>query len=162
MYNVYLQAISPIFSTITLIFTYFWPRVVFQLKLWFWISISWSYLVGFAHTSILPSCPHVLSIFLLLIVTGNKKMQETLSWISLSNGLTTLTSTTTTTSTCPFHIYFREIRINVEIFLPRQGAAKSKKKRKDKNNFQKQKKKVKKWKKKLPKKIKNIKVTKKN
>ena len=137
MYNVYLQAISPIFSTITLIFTYFWPRVVFQLKLWFWISISWSYLVGFAHTSILPSCPHVLSIFLLLIVTGNKKMHETLSWISLSNGLTTLTSTTTTTSTCPFHIYFREIRINVEIFLPRQGAAKSKKKRKDKNNFQK-------------------------
>lgn len=136
MYNVYLQAISPIFSTITLIFTYFWPRVVFQLKLWFWISISWSYLVGFAHTSILPSCPHVLSIFLLLIVTGNKKMQETLSWISLSNGLTTLTSTTTT-STCPFHIYFWEIRINVEIFLPRQGAAKSKKKRKDKNNFQK-------------------------
>ena len=121
MYNVYLQAISPIFSTITLIFTYFWPRVVFQFKLWFWISISWSYLVGFAHTSILPSCPHVLSIFLLLIVTGNKKMQETLSWISLSNGLTTLTSTTTTTSTCPFHIYFREIRINVEIFLPRQG-----------------------------------------
>ena len=141
MYNVYLQAISPIFSTITLIFTYFWPRVVFQFKLWFWISISWSYLVGFAHTSILPSCPHVLSIFLLLIVTGNKKLQETLSWISLSNGLTTLTSTTTTTSTCPFHIYFREIRINVEIFLPRQGAAKSKKKRKDKNNFQKQKKK---------------------
>jgi len=66
-------------------------------------------------------------------------MHETLSWISLSNGLTTLTSTTTTTSTCPFHIYFREIRINVEIFLPRQGAAKSKKKRKDKNNFQKKK-----------------------
>jgi flagellar motor switch protein FliM len=87
-------------------------------------------------------------------------MHETLSWISLSNGLTTLTSTTTTTSTCPFHIYFREIRINVEIFLPRQGAAKSKKKRKDKNNFQKKSKK--KWKKKLPKKIKNIKVTKKN
>ena len=105
MYNVYLQAISPIFSTITLIFTYFWPRVVFQLKLWFWISISWSYLVGFAHTSILPSCPHVLSIFLLLIVTGDKKTRETVSWISLSNGLTTLTSTTTT-STCPFHTYF--------------------------------------------------------
>ena len=153
MYNVYLQAISPIFSTITLIFTYFWPRVVFQFKLWFWISISWSYLVGFAHTSILPSCPHVLSIFLLLIVTGNKKMQETLSWISLSNGLTTLTSTTTT-STCPFHIYFREIRINVEIFLPRQGAAKSKKKRKDKNNFQKQKKKLKSGKKSYQKKLK--------
>ena len=161
MYNVYLQAISPIFSTITLIFTYFWPRVVFQLKLWFWISISWSYLVGFAHTSILPSCPHVLSIFLLLIVTGNKKLQETLSWISLSNGLTTLTLTSTaTTSTCPFHIYFREIRINVEIFLPRQGAAKSKKKAKRQKQFSK--KKLKKWKKKLPKKFKNIKVTKKN
>jgi len=78
---------------------------------------------------------------LLLIVTGDKKTQETVSWISLSNGLTTLTSTTTTTSTCPFHIYFREIRINVEIFLPRQGAAKNKKKRKDKNNFQKKSKK---------------------
>jgi len=77
---------------------------------------------------------------LLLIVTGDKKTRETVSWISLSNGLTTLTSTTTT-STCPFHIYFREIRINVEIFLPRQGAAKNKKKRKDKNNFQKKSKK---------------------
>jgi len=89
-------------------------------------------------------------------------MQETLSWISLSNGLTTLTSTTTT-STCPFHIYFREIRINVEIFLPRQGAAKSKKKTKRQKQFSKNiKKKVKKWKKKSPKKIKNIKVTKKN
>ena len=142
MYNVYLQAISPIFSTITLIFTYFWPRVVFQLKLWFWISISWSYLVGFAHTSILPSCPHVLSIFLLLIVTGDKKTRETVSWISLSNGLTTLT---TTTSTCPFHISFREIRINVEIFLPRQGAAKDKKKAKRQKQFSK--KKLKKWKK---------------
>ena len=144
MYNVYLQAISPIFSTITLIFTYFWPRVVFQLKLWFWISISWSYLVDFAHTSILPSCPHVLSIFLLLIVTGDKKTRETVSWISLSNGLTTLT-TTTSTSTCPFHICFREIRINVEIFLPRQGAAKDKKKAKRQKQFSK--KKLKKWKK---------------
>jgi hypothetical protein len=84
-------------------------------------------------------------------------MQETLSWISLSNGLTTLTSTTTTTSTCPFHIYFREIRINVEIFLPRQGGLTKAKRQK-----QFSKKKLKKWKKKLPKKFKNIKVTKKN
>jgi hypothetical protein len=133
MYNVYLQAISPIFSTITLIFTYFWPRVVFQLKLWFWISISWSYLVGFAHTSILPSCPHVLSIFLLLIVTGNKKMQETLSWISLSNGLTTLTST------CPFHIYFWEIRINVEIFFTKTRRGEKQEKAKRQKQFSKKK-----------------------
>jgi hypothetical protein len=55
---------------------------------------------------------------LLLIVTGDKKTQETVSWISLSNGLTTLT-TTTSTSTCPLTL--RKIRINVEIFLPRQG-----------------------------------------
>jgi len=79
---------------------------------------------------------------LLLIVTGDKKTRETVSWISLSNGLTTLT---TTTSTCPFHISFREIRINVEIFLPRQGAAKDKKKAKRQKQFSK--KKLKKWKK---------------
>ena len=160
MYNVYLQAISPIFSTITLIFTYFWPRVVFQLKLWFWISISWSYLVGFAHTSILPSCPHVLSIFLLLIVTGNKKMQETLSWISLSNGLTTLTSTTTT-STCPFHIYsFEKLGSTLRSFYQDKARRKARKKRKDKNNFQKKSKKS--GKKSYQKKFKNIEVTKKN
>jgi hypothetical protein len=75
---------------------------------------------------------------LLLIVTGDKKTRETVSWISLSNGLTTLT-TTTSTSTCPFHICCREIRINVEIFLPRQGAAKDKKKAKRQKQFSKKK-----------------------
>ena len=141
MYNVYLQAISPIFSTITLIFTYFWPRVVFQLKLWFWISISWSYLVGFAHTSILPSCPHVLSIFLLLIVTGDKKTRETVSWISLSNGLTTLT-TTTSTSTCPFTL--RKLGSTLRSFYQDKARQKTRKSEKTKTIF---KKKVKKWKK---------------
>ena len=155
MYNVYLQAISPIFSTITLIITYFWPRVVFQLKLWFWISISWSYLVGFAHTSILPSCPHVLSIFLLLIVTGDKKTRETVSWISLSNGLTTLTSTTTT-STCPFPTYsFEKLGSTLRSFYQDKARLKTRKSEKTKTIFKK--KKVKKVEKKLPKKFKNIK-----
>jgi hypothetical protein len=94
---------------------------------------------------------------LLLIVTGDKKTQETVSWISLSNGLTTLT-TTTSTSTCPFTL--RKIRINVEIFLPRQGGlTKAKRQKQFSKNI---KKKVKKWKKsyqknykikKLPKKV---------
>jgi hypothetical protein len=94
---------------------------------------------------------------LLLIVTGDKKTQETVSWISLSNGLTTLT-TTTSTSTCPLTL--RKIRINVEIFLPRQGGlTKAKRQKQFSKNI---KKKVKKWKKsyqknykiqKLPKKV---------
>jgi hypothetical protein len=94
---------------------------------------------------------------LLLIVTGDKKTQETVSWISLSNGLTTLT-TTTSTSTCPLTL--RKIRINVEIFLPRQGGlTKAKRQKQFSKNI---KKKVKKWKKKLPKKLQNKKVTKKS
>ncbi len=85
-------------------------------------------------------------------------MQETVSWISLSNGLTTLT-TTTSTSTCPFTL--REIRINVEILLPRQGGLRKAKKQKQFSKKISQEK-VKKWKKSYQKNLKIRKVTKKN
>jgi hypothetical protein len=88
-------------------------------------------------------------------------MQETVSWISLSNGLTTLT-TTTSPSTCPFT--WQKIRINVEIFFTKTRRLKKAKRQKQFSKKIKKKKlksgkksyqKNKKIKKQLPKKIKN-------